>query len=164
MLSGSGAHGVAEEADQRMERGTARPGRRPSGVAFLGGGGVHISAAETRGSYCLLEVSAPPGDRTPLHVHRDDDEGFYVLEGRLRLFVGRDTFLLEPGESALAPRGIPHTWQVESSAAARWLNVSGGGLERFALAAEDGDGRSMAEIAAAHNIEILGPPGALPAG
>jgi mannose-6-phosphate isomerase-like protein (cupin superfamily) len=147
-----------------MDRDGAAPGRRAGGVWFLGGGGVHISADETRLTYCLLEVAAPSRDQTPLHVHHDDDEGFYLLEGRLRLYVGRESFLLEPGESALAPRGIPHTWRVESEQGARWLNVSGPAFERFCLAADQAPGRSMAEVAAEHGIDIIGPPGTLPDG
>lgn len=147
-----------------MDGDSAAPGRRASGIRFLGGGGVHISAEETRRTFCLLEVAAPPRDQTPLHVHHDDDEGFYLLEGRLRLYVGRTSFLLEPGESALAPRGVPHTWRVESDQHARWLNVSGPAFERFCLAADQADAGSIAEVAAEHRIDILGPPGTLPEG
>jgi len=142
----------------------AAPGRRVGGVGFLGGGGVHISAEDTRGTYCLLEAAAPAGDQTPLHVHREEDEGFYLLEGRLRLYVGRRTFLLEPGQSALAPRGVPHTWRVESDGPARWLNVAGPAFERFCLAADRASGHNMSEVAHEHGIEILGPPGTLPDG
>jgi len=97
-------------------------------------------------------------------VHREEDEGFYLLEGRLRLYVGRRTFLLEPGQSALAPRGVPHTWRVESDGPARWLNVAGPAFERFCLAADRASGHNMSEVAHEHGIEILGPPGTLPDG
>jgi hypothetical protein len=50
---------------------------------------IHISGAETAGAFALLEVSGPPGDQPPLHVHHHDDEGFYVLAGELTLWVGR---------------------------------------------------------------------------
>ncbi len=37
---------------------------------------VKASAADTAGQYTLLEITAPPGLETPLHVHYTDDEGF----------------------------------------------------------------------------------------
>ena len=35
------------------------------------------------GEHTVLEMVAPPGDQPPLHVHRDSDEGFYLLEGEV---------------------------------------------------------------------------------
>ena len=50
---------------------------------------IHISGLQTDGAFALLESTGPAGDHTPLHVHHLDDEGFYVLEGELTLWVGR---------------------------------------------------------------------------
>lgn len=119
------------------------------------GGRVRISEAETQGTYCLLEASAPHRDEAPAHVHADDDEGFFVLDGTLELRVGERTMRLDAGEAALAPRGIPHSWKVVSPGGARWLNTSGGGLERFARDASDPGDRSMAAIAHTHGITFL---------
>src|SRR5438874_2999977 len=47
---------------------------------------IHISAAQTDGAFALLESTGPAGDHTPLHVHRLEDEGFYVLEGEITLW------------------------------------------------------------------------------
>ena len=49
---------------------------------------VKASAADTGGQYTLLEVTAPPGLQTPLHVHYREDEGFYVLDGSVTIEVG----------------------------------------------------------------------------
>ena len=70
---------------------------------------IPISGAATDGAFALLEVSGPPGDQPPLHVHHDHDEGFYVLEGELTLWVGDAVHVLRAGEGMLAPRGVPHT-------------------------------------------------------
>lgn len=130
-------------------------------LEFLGGGVIHATSDQTGGAYCLLEVHAPPGDQPPLHLHRADDEGFYLLEGALRLHVGPRTISLRPGDFALAPRRVPHTYLVESDTPARWLNTSNGAFDRFVLAVTDDPGR-FADLAAEHRIDILGPPGALP--
>jgi quercetin dioxygenase-like cupin family protein len=131
---------------------------------------IHISGLQTDGAFALLEATGPAGDHTPLHVHHLDDEGFYVLEGELHLWVGDEMHVLRAGESMLAPRGIPHTVRVGDSDA-RWLITSApAGFEAFvrsvgtkapstALPAPD----ELARSAAQHGIEILGPPGMLPA-
>ncbi len=125
---------------------------------------IPISGDQTGGTFALLESTAPAGDRTPLHVHRDVDEGFYVLEGELTLWVGDETQVLRAGEGVLAPKGIPHTLRVGESGA-RWLVASApADFEAFvrAVAAATPDPEELTRIAAAHGIDILGPPGMLP--
>ena len=129
---------------------------------------VHISGVQTDGALALLESTGPAGDRTPLHVHHVDDEGFYVLEGQLTLWVGDEEHVLRAGESILAPRGVPHTLRVDTDA--RWLITSTpAGFEAFVRAiatpepAALPDPEELARVASQHGIEILGPPGMLPA-
>ena len=131
---------------------------------------IHISGAETDGAFALLESTGPAGDHTPLHVHHLDDEGFYVLDGELTLWVGDAVHVLRAGEGMLAPRGVPHTLRVGDSEA-RWLVTSSpAGFEGFvraigtpAPATAMPDPEELARVAAVHGIEILGPPGMLPA-
>jgi hypothetical protein len=112
----------------------------------------------------------------PLHVHHRNDETFYVLEGELRLFLSDREIVLAPGQAAFAPRGVPHTYRVESDRA-RWIVInSPAGFEQFLRAAGEpapaaelppagrhGDPAQLATAAADQGIEILGPPGMLPA-
>ena len=121
-----------------------------------------------------LESTAPHGDSPPLHVHHTEDELFHVIEGRLRFRVGEAELELAMGETQLAPKGIPHTYRVESNAA-RWLTVTANGdFEAFVRAAgrpAEAEGlpqpagpprpeqqRAFAELAARHGIELVGPP------
>lgn len=137
---------------------------------------VHVDGDETSGSLGLVEATARGGDMPPLHVHHDDNEIFYVLDGRMTVFVqGREPVELTAGESAFAPKGIPHVYRVESDRA-RWLAVVGpSGFDRFVREigepAETDDlppeGRThdlerVVAAAARQGIEILGPPGTLP--
>jgi quercetin dioxygenase-like cupin family protein len=128
---------------------------------------IHISGLETDGGLALLESTGPAGDHTPLHVHQVDDEGFYVLDGRLTLWAGDDQHVLRAGDSILAPRGVPHTLRVDEDA--RWLVTSTpAGFEAFVRAVGTPDPGplptpdELARTAAQHGIEILGPPGMLP--
>ena len=125
---------------------------------------IPISGAQTGGAFALIESTAPAGDQPPLHVHRDDDEGFYVLEGELTLWVGDQTHVLRAGDGLLAPKRIPHTLRV-GEGGARWLVAAApAGFEAFvrAVAAATPEPEELSRLAAEHGIDILGPPGMLP--
>jgi quercetin dioxygenase-like cupin family protein len=134
-------------------------------LSFLGNvTRIQVEGAECRNAYALVEMTAPQGDMPPLHVHRRDDEAFYVLERRLTLFAGEQALELEAGECAVAPCGTPHTYRAELDGT-RWLVVcSPAGFEEFVrdVATAERDPAVLAEISARHGIEILGPPGTLP--
>lgn len=55
------------------------------------------------------------------HLHYDQEEWFYVLEGSFKFEVGAERFHLQPGDSLLVPRRVPHVWAFEGSARDRIL-------------------------------------------
>ena len=59
----------------------------------------------------------------PLHLHRGDDEAWYVLEGRLGFRIGDEVVEAGPGEAVLAPRGMAHTYWNAGGTPARYLVV-----------------------------------------
>lgn len=136
---------------------------------------IHVSASTGTDGISLIEHYAPYADSPPLHLHVNEDEVFYVLEGELRMQTERDAQHLSAGQSLLAPKGVPHTYRVESRQGARWLTVTTrGDFERFVRAlgrpAERQELpppagaptpeaiRALTETAHAHGIEIVGPP------
>jgi mannose-6-phosphate isomerase-like protein (cupin superfamily) len=138
---------------------------------------VHVSGAETGGRFCLLEFVQPPGEWTPLHVHRDSDQTQYVLEGELTVYLPGRSFVVGPGECLNTPKGVPHTEQVTSARPARLLDVNApAGFDEFVAAAGAPaseltlpladrplpDAELFNAIAAAHRIDVVGPPGRLP--
>jgi quercetin dioxygenase-like cupin family protein len=122
----------------------------------------------------VLEALAPYGDSPPLHVHRTEDELFHVLEGELRLRAGDADIRIGAGESLLVPKGVAHTYRVESPDGARWLVITtGGDFERFVRelsrpaerpglptpqppTPEQAD--ALVGAARQHGIELVGPP------
>jgi mannose-6-phosphate isomerase-like protein (cupin superfamily) len=93
---------------------------------------VRRSSSDGPDGVAILEIHAPYGDSPPTHVHHDDDEIFHLIEGRMRFRVGDKEFVLEAGHSAVAPKGIPHTFRVESAEGARVLNITvGPNFENF---------------------------------
>jgi quercetin dioxygenase-like cupin family protein len=136
-------------------------------LMFLGARSrVLANAASTGGRYGLVDmIEVPAGDMPPLHIHRNEDEGFLLLEGELSLFLPGREIALKPGEFVLAPRGVPHAYQVGDTPA-RWLVVSlpcgFEGFVRDVAALEEVTPDTLDATAARHDIEILGPPGTLP--
>ena len=92
---------------------------------------IKASAADTNGQYTLVEITAPAGLQTPLHVHYREDEGFYVLEGSVTIEVGEATVELGAGQHALGPRDIPHRFTVGPDGARMIWVLTPTGFEDF---------------------------------
>jgi mannose-6-phosphate isomerase-like protein (cupin superfamily) len=92
---------------------------------------IKASAADTGGQYTLVEITAPAGLQTPLHVHYREDEGFYVLEGSVTIEVGEATVELGAGQHALGPRDIPHRFTVGPDGARMIWVLAPSGFEDF---------------------------------
>jgi quercetin dioxygenase-like cupin family protein len=127
---------------------------------------VLADAASTGGRYGLVDmIEIPAGDMPPLHVHRDHDEGFLVLDGELTLHLPGRAVTLGPGEFFLAPRHVPHTYRVGDTAARVLVVSAPAGFEQFVAeiaTLEDLSPEVLGAAAARQGIEILGPPGAMP--
>ena len=107
---------------------------------------VRVSCKESGGAFALFEEVPPLAD-TPLHVHRDEDELFYILEGEHVVRVGDEEFSVGPGDVVFAPRGIPHSQR---------RVVPGEGRE-LVLTKPDRFEGFFRELASAHANGALGP-------
>jgi mannose-6-phosphate isomerase-like protein (cupin superfamily) len=67
--------------------------------------------------------SRPGQPIAPLHVHHDEDEAWYVLEGRLRFRIGDSEVEAETGTAVFGPKGIPHTFANARTLRARYLLI-----------------------------------------
>ena len=112
---------------------------------------IKASAADTGGQYTLLEITAPAGLQTPLHVHYHEDEGFYVLSGSVTIEVGEDTVELGPGQHAYGPRDIPHRFTVGPDGAHMIWVLTPSGFEDF-----------VDEVSAPAETPTVPPPHVLP--
>ena len=78
---------------------------------------LHIVLAESKtngGAYSLVHTTATPGFQTPYHLHHDEDEAFYVLDGEFTFFCGEKKETRGPGSYIFLPRGIPHGLRLSS--------------------------------------------------
>ncbi len=139
---------------------------------------VLAASEDTGGRFGLLEMVVPKGREPSRHLHRHDDEGFYVLEGRLTFYVGEVVYEAGPGAFVFLPRGVPHSYVFETDEVRMLGIVAPGGLEghfrdpRFAEPARAPTLHSsptgppdiavlkeMAKDLASYDTELVGPPG-----
>lgn len=96
------------------------------------------------------------------HRHFDQDEWFYAVEGRFILEIGGNTIELQPGDSLLAPRSIPHVWAHVGEARGRMLIAftPAGRMEAFFREVTKANAMPPQdpELWLAHGMELLGPP------
>src|SRR5712691_6836754 len=78
---------------------------------------IKIGRDDTAGQYGLLEIVVPAGVGSPWHVHPEEDEWFYVLEGELTFWVADTSLSLTAGSFAFGPKGVPHTFYAEAGGA-----------------------------------------------
>jgi quercetin dioxygenase-like cupin family protein len=123
------------------------------------------ASAETGTRLGVIEQIVPPGLGSPYHVHRHEDEAFYVLEGEIRFFSDGGSQVLGPGGLVFLPRGMAHGYRTEGDVPSRSLVVSApAGFESFVAemsTAEPPDGPpdmdALMAAAGRYGIVILGP-------
>lgn len=90
------------------------------------------TAAETGGSMTAVEALAAPGGGPPPHIHRNEDEMWFVIDGEFEILAGEETLRLGPGGFAFVPRGTLHRFENVSDTPSRVLIVfTPGGFEDF---------------------------------
>jgi len=136
---------------------------------------IRVSASDGPDGISVLEHCMPYGSSPPLHLHRTEDELFHILEGEYRLKVRDQEQRVGPGTIVLMPKGVPHTYRVESAQGGRCLTVTvRGEFERFVRAMSRRAERpelptaagppsadamqALRATAANYGIEFVGPP------
>jgi quercetin dioxygenase-like cupin family protein len=121
---------------------------------------VKAAEAETRGAYAVRENAVPAGfGGVPLHLHRDAEEAFYVLEGELTVFAEGRWLAAPAGSFVLIPRATVHAIANRSPVSARWLTIISpawvsGWIDEEATTDPD----QLADLYARYGLEIVGPP------
>ena len=75
--------------------------------------------------------AGPPRIIAPQHVHHRDDEAWYVLEGVLRVQVGKDEVEARAGSAVFAPRETQHTYWNPGPEPVRYLLVMTSNIYRL---------------------------------
>src|SRR5437763_2710682 len=136
------------------------------------GGGLHTwkaTAEEINGSFLLFEDHMAAGKMTPVHVHPDAEEAFYVLEGEIVVHSSGEEHTICSGGFAVALRGIAHAFLATTETRLLCLQTPGTPGQAFFRHASDPspddvtdgpvDFARVPAAAAEHGaVELLGPP------
>lgn len=100
---------------------------------------ILATGEETGGAYTLFETRTLPGQGTPPHFQKHEDESFYILEGNYAFQIGDESVVLGPGGYAFVPRGTVHAFRNTGDGLARMLvsTTPGGYHENFFAEAGD---------------------------
>ena len=135
-------------------------------------GVLRATADQTEGRYTVMELLAPKGFGSPLHIHRNEDEFFVVLSGEVRVQHGEDVVEAVAGSVVYGPRDVAHAFHVDSAEARMLLLFGPAGVEGFfreggkparslGLPPADEqflDKQALTEIAARYDQDFIGPP------
>ena len=122
-------------------------------------------STDTDGAYTLIEVIDEPQSGPPLHLHRREDEAFYILEGTFAFVIGDRAMTATAGWFMTAPKGTPHSYKNIGTTPARMLTLFvPAGIENFfedlskLTAAGTLDIDSIVAVSAKQGIEVVPPP------
>ncbi|MCD2421738.1 cupin domain-containing protein [Niabella pedocola] len=125
---------------------------------------IKISGKDTDGRLAVFEqTSLTYKGGPPLHIHLNQDEWFYVLEGKYRFQVGDDLYDMHAGDTIFLPRQVPHAFiQLTEKASVIVSYCPAGRMEDFfavtsqwAIAPTK---EAIAGVFADHEMKVVGPP------
>ena len=115
------------------------------------------TSEETDGRYSVFEATVLPGGGPPPHIHRKEDETFYVLEGEITFQIDGERRVAGPGAFVHMPIGILHAFKNETKQPAKMLiSFAPAGLEgMFFQVGKDLENGEMPDEPSPEEIEKL---------
>ncbi len=124
-----------------------------------------VSTKDTDGDIYMFESTRQKKGGPPLHLHYEQDEWWYVLQGEFLIKVGDQLYNAKAGDSVFGPRRVPHAFAKVSEEEAKMLIffTPAGKMEDSFIARSQGATNNMTdqqrqEFSKAHGVEIVGPP------
>jgi len=114
-----------------------------------------VVGEDTNGRYAMWEALVPPGGGPPPHVHRREDEGFYILEGEITFQVDEERLVAKAGMFANTPVGTPYSFKNESDRPAKMLIPAGLEQMFFEVGVPVAEGAATAPPPTQEEIEKL---------
>jgi len=109
--------------------------RHTEGRSFWGPGDLYtflVTGDESGGAYFSMLAVVPPQGGPPPHIHQNEDETFYVLDGSPTFRLGDERIVAGPGDFVNVPKGVLHCFRNLSDEPVRTiLTFTPAGIERF---------------------------------
>lgn len=114
---------------------------------------------QTGGALGLFRQTIPPKSGPPAHIHRGEDEFFYVVSGEFNFKLG-DRIVSAPARSIVfVPLGTVHTFQnVGTGAGVLLVGATPGGFEKLFEERQGADAETNRTLMKKHGMEVVGPP------
>jgi quercetin dioxygenase-like cupin family protein len=127
-------------------------------------GVLKVSGEDTNGDFCLFETKNELGPMAgpPLHLHKDQDEIFQIIEGEFIFQVGDEKIKASSGDFVFGPRNVPHTFYQLSKKAHMIFSYNPAGKmenimkEMSKLMPQNPEG--FAKASAENGVPFVGPP------
>ena len=146
----------------------AQKDRHQEELLIMGGRfSLKVSSRDTGGDLCIYDTIRSSKGGPALHRHHFQDEWFYVIRGEFIVKVGDETFSLHPGDSAFAPRKIPHAFAMTGDGEGQLLVLfqPAGTMEDFFFQMSKlgkdipkNQETTLKWLWEQHGMEIVGPP------
>jgi quercetin dioxygenase-like cupin family protein len=124
-----------------------------------------VRGAETDGAFFAFETEVAAGEGPPLHVHANEDEILYVVDGEARFRVGDEIRAAPTGSFMFVPRGTAHCFQAMGDRPARlFIAFTPAGMEAFfsglseAIAQTSDPAEAFRASGEAAGMTVVGPP------
>lgn len=125
---------------------------------------IKISGKDTDKDLAVFEQTGlTPKGGPPLHIHPNQDEWFYIIEGEYLFQAGNEKYTMKPGDTIFLPRNVQHAFiQLSEKGRVIVSYLPAGKMEDFfAVTNSWSSPPSPAEIArvfAEHDMQVVGPP------
>jgi quercetin 2,3-dioxygenase len=114
---------------------------------------------QTGGALGLFRQIIAPKSGPPTHIHRANDEFFYIVSGEFSFKLSDRIVSTPPGSIVFVPRGTAHTFQnVGTEPGVLLVGVTPGGLEQMFAERQGVDSETEGRLMKMHSMEIVGPP------
>jgi quercetin dioxygenase-like cupin family protein len=125
---------------------------------------IKISSRDTNGDIAVFEQNGfTPNGGPPLHLHPNQDEYFYIINGEYLFQVGDEKYQMNAGDTIFLPRNIPHAFvQLTETGRVLVSFLPAGKMEDFFRLTDSWStpptNKEIEKIFEAHEMKIVGPP------
>jgi mannose-6-phosphate isomerase-like protein (cupin superfamily) len=125
---------------------------------------IKVSTLDTDGALCVAEITSLHKGGPARHLHHEQDEWFYVLEGEYSIEVGEERYEPGAGDSVLAPRKVAHAWAHLGEGTGRMIAAlqPAGEIEAFfedlAKLSSSPEREELRRVFSSHGMELAGAP------
>jgi mannose-6-phosphate isomerase-like protein (cupin superfamily) len=165
-LMASAKNAPKDRADKGFKVGAGKD-RFQEELLIMGGQfDCKVSGKDTDGDLCIYDTLRQEKGGPALHLHHNQDEWFYIIKGEFIVKIGEDLLHLTAGDSAFAPRKIPHAFAKISDGEGQMLILfqpAGSMEDYFQQVSKLGSNiqdqaYGSGELMKSHGMEVVGPP------